>query len=243
MPSALTSPAPELSRGKDEKLHELESNGQVSMDLHLALQGLMLAFHEHRTTIKLAFRYYTLVGASVSKDDDQDSMTMQQVTMQGMARTPWTSLAPRSSLAEASVLTSPLIRAPACIQFLNFAKSTHLLSEKEGMIGSDVDRIFMRSVRATPEGDAAKLYNATVEAMGEMEFGDADTPAGGGDKEWVKAKAGIKSIKSKGNNMMQHHFVGGLVRLSNCRFASHERCASYIGGRRPYLCGFSSVVS
>jgi hypothetical protein len=112
-------------------------------------------------------------------------------------------------------------------QFLHFAKQTGLLSEKHGgMIGSDVDRIFLRSVRPPAEGESNPHSVAVQDAMAEIEVGDAEAQAKvsapAAAVEWAKARGAVKTgtIKVAGKNMLQHHFVGGLVRLANLRFAS-----------------------
>jgi hypothetical protein len=42
------------------------------------LKALLTVIHEQRATIKIAFRYYSLVGASTSPDEEPDSMNMTQ---------------------------------------------------------------------------------------------------------------------------------------------------------------------
>lgn len=172
---------------KQEKLDEGDGAGGISSDCSFALLGLLNAMHSHRTTIKVAWRYYTLVGSSGRQDaDSDDSMNMQQ--------------------------------------FLHFAKSTSLLSEKEGMVGSDVDRIFLRSIRG--EGEKSPHTLAVQQAMAEFEIGDdngAKASAPAAASEWSKARGALKTgaLKATGKSMLQHQFVAGLVRLANLRFASH----------------------
>ena len=79
---------------------------------------------------------------------------------------------------------------------------------------SDIDRLYMRSVRAVPSGGAA--------------------PAGAAAAGWTKVQGSLKEInagaaapspagkggKPMSKNMYQHQFVGALVRLAQLKFPS-----------------------
>lgn len=140
----------------------------------LQLNSLFSALHAHRSKIKVAFRYYSLMGGSSSKDDDADSMTMSQ--------------------------------------FLNFVRAAKLLDY--GVIPSDVDRMFVRSIRDLDRRAVAAAPSAAPAA--------APAAAAPSDSEWKKAKGAVKAVSvfktQKGGVMYQQHFVGGLVRLANVCF-------------------------
>ena len=112
---------------KDEKVED------PSPYLTSLIEKLYKCLHKNRTIIKICFRYYALVGASSSKDDDADTMSMSQ--------------------------------------FVNVANVLGLL-EKGGLITSDIDRIFLRSVR---EG---KSRLETVGAPAAAPAAEGSAPAG-----------------------------------------------------------------
>ena len=163
---------------KDEKVED------PSPYLTSLIEKLYKCLHKNRTIIKICFRYYALVGASSSKDDDADTMSMSQ--------------------------------------FVNVANVLGLL-EKGGLITSDIDRIFLRSVR---EGKS-RLETVGAPAAAPAAEGSAPAAAPSAEKEWAKARGAVQASaafkkNAKGNNMSQHHFVGGLVRLANARFGNFK---------------------
>ena len=163
---------------KEEKLPE-------GSEERLAMMGkLHRVLHTHRTTLKVAFRYYSLVGGSASKDDEGDCMSMSQ--------------------------------------FLGFGKGARLFDEG-GVTTSDCDRIYLRSVRdMDAKGLAAAVASAPAAAPASAPAPDG-TPGKASSKEWEKARGAVKAVsamKSKGNTMYQHHFIGGVIRLGNVLYAS-----------------------
>ena len=173
---------------KEEKLVEDTDEFNVTM------RGLFASLHSHRTTIKVAFRYYSIVGSSASKDEESDSMTMQQ--------------------------------------FLGCTKGAKFL-EESSLITSDIDRIYMRSIRdlgnrVSYTSGAPAAAPAMAPAAAPASAPDAAAPAaaqGDKDKEWAKTRGAVKAVgaiktKSKGNVMCQPHFVGGLIRVANATYAT-----------------------
>ena len=164
------------------------------------VQGLFEQLHAFRTPLKLAFRYYALIGASSSRDDDADSMSMQQFLLFSRAMR--------------------LLDDPA-----------HGSSATGKIILSDIDRIFVRSSRDV-DGKGASPAFAALAAAPAADEGLADEGGGGGsgggaEKEWAKARNTVKAVgalkappKAKGNKLLQHHFIGGVIRLACLRYAA-----------------------
>lgn len=189
---------------KNEKLEGEEMAPQLAE----LVRGLFDVLHEHRTTIKVCFRYYSLVGAAAGSE--ADSMSMQQ--------------------------------------FLNFAKGSRLLEDGAARISaSDIDRIFLRSVRNPELGKGTNMAAAMLawapsaaavdspERATLLAAAGAPAAASAGAASSLAAIAKGSSVKAvsalsggapkgKGANIMyQHHFVGGLIRICAICFASRPQ--------------------
>lgn len=96
----------------------------------------------------------------------------------------------------------------ASLQVLGFLDGNPLTA-------SDLDRLFLRSIRAPPAKETEERAGALMDLAG---------PVGLVSKEWSKARSAIKTtvrMKMSGkatSTMSQYNFMGALVRLANVKY-------------------------
>jgi len=118
--------------------------------------------------------------------------------------------------------------AMTSLQFVGFAKVLGFL-DGNPLTASDLDRLFLRSIRAPPAKETEERAGALMDLAG---------PVGLVSKEWSKARSAIKTtlrMKMSGkatSTMSQYNFMGALVRLANVKY----RNLPSLGSRLDAMC-------
>lgn len=126
------------------------------------------------------------------------------------------------------------------VQFGNFCRGAWLTSSQ--LSSSDIDRIFLRAVRALPSTDhAAEVGKGAGKTLSTSSADGSDQSRGGGSlasalsaagvkasSEWRKAKAAVSAVNKfakagGGKEMTQAQFVGALIRCAAHRYPEAEQ--------------------
>ena len=199
------------------------------------MERLFDTMHEHRSAMKLAYRYYTLVGASGAKDGSEGAGLLSATQFLNFARA-------LDAFDGRSTPTKDID--------LIFKRSTRGIDlAGAGAAGgappsSSIAAVAFRGMAAA-SAEAAAAADADVDGgEGEGDDGSACArPSPPLSKEWRKARDASRALNvfrkgATGTMMAQHQFVGGLLRLASERYPTiptisgrlHELCCRFVTG-------------
>ena len=176
-----------------------------------AMESLFGALHVHRSAIKVAYRYYSLIGATGSGDAAGLMNSTQFLNfvkgccdlLDDKGPIKWITsdvdLVYKRSIREPSPSTAAP-NAPPPVGYL------------------------VQTVPGAPSRMAAAAGAAAGAPGTDGSASGSGGGGGGGNGEWRKTRAAVKvtnifaAKRSVGNLMAQHQFVGGLMRLASARY-------------------------
>ena len=209
----------DLIRGNSRGRHRLEDGTER---FEQEMENIFDTLHTHRSAIKIAYRYYSLLGASGSKDGSEGAGLMNATQFLNFAK----------ALDLSDGRTTPVKDVD-----LNYKRST-----REVDLGKDefeVARIASMAVSAMSKGLVSQA--SPVETAVGDSSSDTDARNRSLSKHWRQARDASRATNAfkkgaTGTMMAQHQFVGGLLRLAYERYPHilsisgrmHELCTRFV---------------